>query len=977
MFFLIGVFLLALGAIPLALTIRKREELSHQDFLRRLRRSMIYLLTDLILLVSAALFLEFYGEYLWFRNLGFSERFLDVLLTEGVLFLAGAAVSGLFLYGNLRYVLERFPPVMGRFPFFIGVGLIALFLGSSLAGEWEMILRFLYREASELRDPLFGRRISWYLFTLPFYEVIQSWLIFLVVITAGGVAGTAYLNAVRQERLLSEGRRRRFSDLIGQFLLLGGLLLLLMAWSSYLDIFQLLTSTLGVVTGAGWTDANVRTLAFGISIVIYLLAGAGLIAAAFNTGFRRNVLGTGVLPETGGISFSRRTIVIAGTTVGLLVLANWVAPGVSQALVVSPNEITLEREYIPYHIEFTRHAYAIDDENVTVTSYDVADGITEPVVRANRSTLNNVRLWDWRALMEVLKELQEIRLYYEFHDVDVGRYRINSDYTQVMLSVRELEKGDLAQESQTWVSRHLLYTHGYGMVMIPVHQLRPSGRPDWYLLNIPPQSLVPEIELTRPGIYYGQRTTDHVYVNTTQEEFDYPVGEENAYTTYDGEGGVIMDSLLKRLTYAWKFDGYRLFFSSYFTDESKVLFYREIKERVGRIAPFLRFDRDPYAILTDDGRIKYIVDAYTVSDQYPYAKFYDGSLQQYRGINYMRNSVKAVVDAYDGTVVLYAMNDDDIILQTYRNIFPDVFTPAAEMPEDIRNHIRYPIDFFTIQAELYSTFHMEDIDTFYQREDVWTFATERYRESFITVEPYYILMEFPEEQRLEYVIMLPFTPKDRNVMNAWMAGQSDGEDYGKLTVYTLPKGVQILGPRQIEARIDQNSEMSQLLSLWSQRGSEVIRGNLLVIPLFFEEKLYIIYAEPIFLQAENAQIPELRRVVVADQEDVVWAPTFEAALRLLVGKDLEGFAAGTEEMVGAALVEQDTTVRRAVEAFQNYADALGRRDFEEAGSALARLAQLMEQLQSRMPPAGADGTAGANGTQQPPRTPQPQPQPQP
>jgi hypothetical protein len=616
---------------------------------------------------------------------------------------------------------------------------------------------------------------------------------------------------------------------------------------------------------------------------------------------------------------------------------------------VSPNEITLESPYIRHNIDYTQRAFALDESNLTQEQFPVGRNITPEVVNDSREMLDNVRLWDPGALRDNLRQQQEIRLYYRFEDVDIDRYRINGDYTQMMLSVRELEKSQLPPSAQTWVSQHLKYTHGYGLVMLPVHEVLEQGGPRLLIRNIPPEVEVEGLQVTRPEIYYGERTTDHVYTNTTQQEFDYPSGEQNVFTDYEGEGGVVMDNFVKRFMYAWKFDGHRQLFSGYFTGDSRILFDRHIVERARKVAPFLLYDEDPYPVLTPDGRIKYIIDAYTASANYPYSERYAGSLGKFGGANYVRNSVKVVVDAYDGSLQFYAVEPDDVILSTYDRVFPNLFTPFEEMPEHLQNHVRYPADYFTVQAEMFRTYNMEDVNAFYQREDVWEFATERYRGGFQAVRPYYIMMEYPDSDRLEFVVMIPFTPKNKNVINAWMAGRSDMPNYGEITTFTMPKGVEVLGPRQIEARIDQDSQMSRTLSLWSQRGSEVIRGNLLTIPLFEEGQLYMLFAEPIFLQAEGAELPEIRRVALADQDQVVWAETFDASLQKLVGR-LRTTAAAAEdapaEAAAAAPVapQMQQLIDDAVSAFDTYKDELADGDFSAAGEALDELNSLLQDI---------------------------------
>ncbi|MEJ2663978.1 MAG: UPF0182 family protein, partial [Spirochaetia bacterium] len=671
-----------------------------------------------------------------------------------------------------------------------------------------------------------------------------------------------------------------------------------------------------------------------VTIIVYIGLGLLLFLCLFLPRLRRLLIKKRFSQVHGREMFAPRVFIFPAAVFALLITFNFIIPALMESLVVKPNEITLEKPYIQDSINFTRRAYNIHGDSMEERMYDVNTTIDEDVVNMNRSTLNNIRLWDWRALMDNLKEQQEIRLYYSFHDVDIDRYTING----------ELDKRNLDVNSRTWVSSKLKYTHGMGLVLLAAHEISADGKPKLLIKNIPPESSI-SLAITKPQVYYGEETNDQVYVHSTEQEFDYPRGDTNVYTQYTGTGGVNISSLLNRFAYAWKFDDYRLLFSSYFTKKTKVLFKRNILERMRTIAPFLIPDADPYAVLTDDGRIVYIIDAYFVSDGYPYAEKYNGVLTPFHGINYIRNSVKVTVDAYNGSITFYTIDNKDILLATHRKIFPELFRPFSEMPQDIKKHIRYPEGLFTIQAEMYSTYHMEDPEVFYQREDVWTFATERYRKDFQMVIPYYVMIQFPGDKGVEFVLMVPFTPKNKNVINAWMAGRCDLPHYGELVVYKFPKGVEVLGPRQIEARIDQNTQMSQDMTLWGQRGSEVIRGNLLAIPLFGKTALSIFYAEPIFLQAEDAKLPELKRVALGDQGSVVWDQDFNVALRKLLGKFSETAVAPQQESMKpestVSTSRLKSLVREIQSALDSYTSLAGQGKFAEAGKYLDKIKELI------------------------------------
>jgi len=947
MFFYIGMAFFLLGCIPLFLTLRRAGAYDRRALQRRLVVSISVVVVDIACIVAFNLFMGIYTELLWFRVVEYAQRYWTALGARVALFLAGAVVGFLFVLANVRLMVKRNFGSPGPGRGLVLSGIAALVLGSSLTGSWETALLYVNRVSGPLTDPIFDKSIGFYLFALPFYGILVPWGIFAVIVAAlVSVAGVVVEMARSQKNL--DMLQQQLPGRIrpgGQLWVLTGLVLLILGFNAWLGLFRLMYSTEGVVTGAGYVDVHFRTLGQYVSMAVFGIAGVLAVAAGASSGIRRTVFGIRLDHASGTQGPSPRTAILPLIAITAIVLFTRVIPAVVMQLKVEPNEITLEQPYITHNIHFTRQGYGIDSSRIQSREYTVDREVTRDMVDANPMTIRNIRLWDPRALMDNLREQQEIRLYYEFHDVDIDRYHLDGEYREVMLSTRELAKEELAPQSQTWVSRHVKYTHGYGLVLLPVHEFLPQGKPNLLVKNIPPREKVKSLEITRPQIYYGERTNDHVYVNTTEKEFDYPSGDQNVYSTYEGSGGVEIGSLLPRIAYAWKFGDYRLFFSGYFTPESRTLMYRNIVERASRLAPFLLYDRDPYAVLTPEGRIKYLIDAYTVSPNYPYSERYGGDLRHFHGNNYFRNSVKVVVDAYDGTVDFYMIDTSDVMIRTYDRVFPGLFQPVDSMPEAIMDHIRYPVDFLTVQAEMYSTYHMEEPDVFYQREDVWQFATERYRESFQQVAPYYVMIHFPETERVEFSLITTFTPKNKNVINAWMAGRCDMPNYGKLMVFTFPKGVEVLGPRQIEARIDQNTEMSQAMTLWGQRGSEVIRGNLLAIPLFYREGISILYAEPIYLQAEDAQLPEIKRIALADQQRVVWAESFDGSLRKLLGEASEE-AVDTTEMIrtvqpAPAMRKTEPAARGAARLLAEYRELSARGQFSEAGRKLETLDSLL------------------------------------
>jgi len=947
MFRILGIAVVLLGAIPLFRLVAKGDGIPRGAWRRKLPAAVAVLLAAILLVAGLGVFFALYTEYLWFESVGFPARFWTVLRTQ--IFLSAGAILAVFVAlaavtaQSLRGAQRR-----ERWAVFLIAAVVAFILGLPAGQLWEPFLLFVHHPASELSDPVLGKSVSFYLFRLPFYTQLISWL-YLVLIAGvifAGAAGMAGWTRAQQRGAPPEGPGPQ-QRLFRAPLVVGGLLLLVLAWDSYLGVYRLLYSEWGAVTGAGYTDVHYRTLGYYASVLVYAAIGVALLASAASgrvrTWFAR-LDTTGPRPQV-----KVRPAAWAGAVgaVVLLLVFRGLIPLVVMTFYVAPNEITVEKPYIEHNIRFTRLAFGIDSAHVSTREYSLGPHITEDVTEKNRPTLNNVRLWDPRALLDNLREQQEIRLYYQFQDVDIDRYVIEDEYRQVMLAVRELEKGALDPRSQTWVSRQFKYTHGYGLVLLPVHEFLSQGKPKLLVRNIPPESAAPRLQVRRPEIYYGENTTDHVYVDTKEKEFDYPAGETNEYTSYAGQGGVTLDSFLKELAFAWKFDGHRLLFSGYVTRDSRVLFRRRIQDRVAAIAPFLEFDEDPYPVLTPDGRVQYIVDAYTTSRAFPYSDPYRGVVRKFHGVNYIRNSVKAVVDAYEGTVRFYVINAEDLLLRAYRRMFPDMFLPLSEMPPHIRRHIRVPQDLFFLQAEIYGTYHMQDPEVFYQREDVWALATERYRETFQYVMPYYVMVQLPEGEGPEFVLMTPFTPKNKNVMRAWLAARCDGEHYGELVVFTFPKGTEVLGPRQIEARIDQDTEMSRAMTLWGQRGSSVIRGNLLAIPLFDEDKLFLLYAEPIYIQAEDARLPEVKRVALADQTRVVWDEDFETALNRLLGRPEA--EARPEQRAAPALGDLP---RQALEHFRAFQQAVGDGEFERAGAELEAARRVLSEMTREQGEAG-------------------------
>jgi len=628
----------------------------------------------------------------------------------------------------------------------------------------------------------------------------------------------------------------------------------------------------------------------------------------------------------------------AGAAVGLLVAihvtAMWSYPTFQQWFDVVPNELEREMPYLEHNIKATRFAFGLAD--VDVQEFPAGGSLTPEAVRGARGTIDNVRLWDWRALRPTYQEIQGLRTYYRFNGVDIDRYHVGGEYRQVSLAVRELEQTLLQEKSRTWVNLHLLYTHGYGLCMSPVNAVTGSGMPELWMRDIPPQATVP-VAVPNPAVYFGESTHNYVFVRTAQEEFDYPLKDENVYTRYKGRAGVAVDSWARRFLFAYYFGDWYVLLTDSFTPETRVLWARQIRARVQRLAaPFLQLDQDPYPVISD-GRLVWIIDAYTRTARFPYSAPAGSARPR---TNYIRNAVKVAVDAYDGTVTFYVADPKDAMVQAARNIFPALFRDLSEMPESLRAHLRYPIDLLDIQADQYLAYHMIDPRVFYNREDMWQRPSEQYGSQTLAVKAYYIIMTLPGETEPEYLLMLPFTPRGKDNMVGWMAGRCDGRQYGKLLVYQFPKDRLVLGPRQIEANIDKNDAISQQITLWGQKGSRVIRGNLLVIPI----RDSVLYVEPLYLDSEQTRFPELKRVIVASKDRVAMRETLDEALAAVFGAappPQEPAVRPTEPPAPSA------GARQAHELFEKAQEQLRQGDWAGYGNTMDQLGRLLRDMAGR------------------------------
>lgn len=857
---------------------------------RPLKNKLLILFFSLILLFSFfSLIAKFYTDLLWFDALGFLHTFWVMILSKLGVRLVVTLIFIFFIFSNLlltRRTLINYinirknneldkdftaenaeilewinPNRLGLTYLVISIILGFLF---SIGGQevWQIVLRYFNSTPFAKVDPIFGRDISFYVFKLPFYSFIKEMGLTLVILTFV-LVGVIYIFASGiktidelRDKLLFQAKLHKTILIIIFFLL--------KAWDYRLEMYRLMFSSRGVAFGASYTDLNATLIA--LRILFYLVIVLAVVSAVsiFIKNYQPVVWGVGVWILT-------------------IFLLAVIYPALVQNFRVEPNELVLESEFIKYNIELTSDAY--DLSKIKNIDFTVENNLDSRILEENQTTINNIRLWDSRPLLSTYRQLQELRQYYKFINVDIDRYQINGDYRQVMLAAREMDQSLLSEPAQTWVNQTLKYTHGYGLVMSPVNRLTAEGLPELYIKDIPPQSEV-DIKVDNPSIYYGEKTDNYVIVNNRTQEFHYPQGSENVYKNYQGDGGIVLNNFFKKVIYALRFSTFKILLAEEISPQSRIMYYRNIHQRVRKAAPFLKFDSNPYLVVADQ-RLFWIQDAYTTTKNYPYSQPLEGEDQ----INYIRNSVKVVIDAYHGSMNFYVFDGSDPILKTYQKIFSDLFSPISEMPAELYKHIRYPEDLFEIQSRVYGIYHMTDPVVFYNKEAIWEIPEETYASSSIKMEPYYIIIQLPGEKKAEFILMRPFTPVGKNNMIAWMAARCDGENYGELIAYKFSKQLLVYGPMQIESRIDQDTYISQRLSLWSQRGSRVIRGNLLIIPI--EDS--ILYVEPIYLQAETSEIPEMKRVVLSYNDRLVMAESLELAFEQIFSQREERVVEDSEE----------------------------------------------------------------------------------
>lgn len=905
---------------------------------------------------------DFFADVVWFRTVGHLDTFIrrffarlylgaPILLVLFVLFSAYLIRSykqGVKLFGFL--IDSREEKNTRKFILFLSFFLALIFSNGISAGNWKKMLEFLHSVPFGVSDPVFHHDIGFYIFKLPFLTELFSFALNMVIIVGFvsffGIFWLGLTHSSQWERTEDDGIRTLFpktgnmvlKDKMMEFLQLKGrrfvaVFFLAFAIKNVLGQYNLLYSPRGAVFGAGYTDVAVTLWVYRISAVL-----STLIALFFL--FKKKNF--------------KKAIALMLSIVILVNLSGKIIEEAVQSIVVSPNELTKERPYIEYAIEYTNRAYNLD--KIEVREFDLEEDLDAKKINDNKETVQNVSLNDYRPTKEAFNQLQGLRGYYSFHDVDIDRYELGGNLTQVFLSVREMDKTRLENKAQNWINSKLKYTHGYGMAMAPVNKLTSSGQPQMIMKNVPVHSQYEQLKLEKPQVYFGELTNDYVIVNTKESEFDYPKGESNEMTKYDGRGGISL-GFWNRLLFSIKERDFKLLISGNINTESKILVHRNVLQRVEKIAPFLEFDEDIYPVV-HKGRIYYIVDGYTASSNYPYSDTFsrlkegEGAarpLGKVKHVNYARNSFKVVVDTYDGTVDFYLVDEKDPMVRTYAEIFPKLFKPMTEMPEEIKAHLRYPQTLFDIQSQVYATYHMKDPQVFYNREDKWDIPMEEYSGETRMMESIYSTYRIPKEERAEFLLSIPYTPKFKQNLTGLLIARNDGENYGKLLLYKMPKDKIVIGPQQMEGKFNNNDKISKDLSLWNSRGSEVLRGHILTVPIDNS----LLYIEPLYIRAagENA-IPEVKRILIGYKDKIVMEETLDKALKAIFDEDAEGQEISLPEEVREAEVQtppqsSDEVISSALRAYEEAQAALQEGSLAEYQKKVDEMGELLKSLEYR------------------------------
>ena len=916
---------------------------------RRQRAIALGFVALVLLIILAPLPARRLTDFLWFREIGYERVFVTKIVAQWTLWLVAGIGAFLVLYANARVALRGLALAMAtvpaidrirngpksrasmlaRFADLLAVPACVVFtiiIASLAATEWRTLVQFFYRSPFGIADPVFGRDVSYYVFTLPMLDTALDYVTATLLVALAIIAIPIYF---ARGDIGNRGPQVRVEPVAQVHLAVLEALLLVMTGLRLLlvDIPSVLQAAHGPLQGASYTDLHVRLPLLRVMGVVTLI---GAIPILWSASRGRLV---------------RVSAVTIGGYIALSLLLLGAVPTLFQRLVVQANELSRESPQIQHHIAATRVAWGID--SVERRELGSQRRLTLQDIEANRTTLSNVRLWDREPLLQTFGQIQAIRTYYDFVAVDDDRYRIDGEPRQVLLSARELNTAALPTRS--FINEHLTFTHGMGLTLGPSNQVTAEGLPVLWIKDLPPSSSV-SIRITRPQIYFGELSNDFVLAPSSQQEFDYPAGEGDAavYSRYSGRAGVSIDSFVRRLLFALRFRSLNILLSRDRTAETRILYHRSILERAQLALPFVRFDRDPYLIVTDSGRLKWILDAYTTTDRYPYAQ------RLTDGTNYMRNSVKVVIDAYDGDLRAYLADPADPMIRTLSRIYPGLLRPLAEMPADERAHLRYPTDLFRAQTSLYATFHMTDPETFYHREDQWQVpVSQRGAEEGGFMR--HIVMRLPGERDPEFILMRPFTPRQKDNLAAWMVARNDGESYGKLVAYRFPRQSLVFGPTQVVNRINQDTEVSRQVALWDQGGSEVIRGELLVIPI----EASLIYVQPLYLRAQGGRIPELKRVIVAHENQVAMDETLDAALRrLFAGASSQQIASSATPSApplsgsarDSAVGAPAELLRQAMQHYEQARAAQRAEDWAAYGTEMRQLGEILRRLNpSRVP----------------------------
>ncbi|WP_416387377.1 UPF0182 family protein [Caminicella sporogenes] len=914
--------------------------------LTQAKKILLGLVVLVIIMISTSFntIINFITDYKWFEEVGFEKVFLTKLITElkiGIpAFILITVFVYLYLYSVKKEYYKKVSVVYRAVPektinqIILLVSVFTGFISSiSLSGNlWFDILKFINLTDFNISDPIFGKDISFYIFKYPLfhkaYYMIISFIFLLAIITIifcfimitlrRPTLVETHVNdeieiKIRRRHINLGNGKRLFEIIIKQLTIIGVIFFIIIGVGYFLKTYELLYSQRGVVYGAGYTDIKVVLLKYKVLMMFSFVSAVLLVVGIRKRKIRLALSGPVLM-----------IIVSIIGNIGAIIVQNYI---------VSPDEISKERKYIEYNIEYTQNAYNL--KNVEEREFSANESLTLEDIKKNDETISNIRVNDYRPTKLVYNAKQGIRHYYRFKDVDIDRYYIDGKYTQVFLSARELDQTSINQDVLTFINKHLIYTHGYGIVLSPVNKVNAVGLPEMLVKNIPPITNVAELEVKRPEIYFGELTDNYIIVDTKEKEFDYPKGETNAESVYKGKAGIKLNGLNK-LLFAYKQKSLKMLLSGNITSESKIILNRNIHERVRKIMPFIQYDSDPYIVL-NDGKLYWIMDGYTISSNYPYSE----PLKDV-DINYIRNSVKVVIDAYNGTTTYYLADENDPLVMTYAKIFPQLFTTMDKMPEGLRNHIRYPQTLFDIQSEVYRMYHMKDPRVFYNEEDKWDIAKEQYDVQEQQIESNYLLMKLPGEEREEFILSVPYTPKGKDNMTAIFIGRSDGENYGKLVIYKLPKSKNIYGPMQIENRIDSDPIISRDMTYWNQQGSRVIRGNLLIIPI--ENSL--LYVEPIYIKSANENsLPEVKRVIVAYGDKIVMEPTLRESLEKIFGKESD--MPKVDISVPNKLIEKENInelIIRANNVFSSAQEAQRQGNWAEYGRLLKELERVLKRL---------------------------------